>query len=397
MKRISWDFMAGNLRERRGSPNGRGASAMRMLWALQGKAPGALALCFALLTPAVAQAAVRTYYVAAQEVRWDYAPDGRDRMTGKPFSESQQEFTERGPSRIGRVYVKAVYREYTDATFMHPKPRPRAWEHLGLLGPVLRSEVGDTLKVVFKNMTSRNATIHPHGVFYAKNAEGTPYNDGTREADKGDDAVAPGKTYTYRWEVPERAGPGPSDPDTIPWLYHSHFDEPADTNAGLIGVLLISGRNRLTPQGRPKGVDREFVTLFKIFDENESPYLDRDIELFADPKRVKKEDEDFVESNLMHSINGYVFANLPGLEMRRGERVRWYLLALGNEVDLHTPHWHGNTGLLAGRRIDTLTLLPATSSMVDMVPDNPGVWMFHCHVDDHLRAGMTALYRVTEK
>jgi FtsP/CotA-like multicopper oxidase with cupredoxin domain len=31
---------------------------------------------------------------------------------------------------------------------------------------------------------------------------------------------------------------------------------------------------------------------------------------------------------------------------------------------------------------------------VDMVPDNPGTWMFHCHVDDHILAGMQALYRV---
>jgi hephaestin len=31
-----------------------------------------------------------------------------------------------------------------------------------------------------------------------------------------------------------------------------------------------------------------------------------------------------------------------------------------------------------------------------MIPDNAGVWMFHCHVNDHIAAGMTALYRVTE-
>jgi FtsP/CotA-like multicopper oxidase with cupredoxin domain len=29
-----------------------------------------------------------------------------------------------------------------------------------------------------------------------------------------------------------------------------------------------------------------------------------------------------------------------------------------------------------------------------MVPDNPGLWMFHCHVDDHMIAGMTARYEV---
>lgn len=354
-------------------------------------------LCLSLLVPAGAHAAVRTYHLAAQEVRWDYAPEGRDRMMGMPFDDDQKVFTERGPERIGRVYIKAVYREYTDASFSRLKPRPREWEHLGLLGPVLRAEVGDTIVVVFKNMTSRDATIHPHGVFYTKSSEGSPHDDGTQGADKADDAVKPGSTYTYRWEVPERSGPGPNDPDTIPWLYHSHTDAPADTNAGLIGVLLISGRGRLGPQGRPRDVDREFVALFKVFDENGSPYLERNVKAFADPKRVKPDDEGFIESNKMHGINGYLFANLPGLEMKRGERVRWYILALGNEVDLHTAHWHGNTGLAAGHRVDTVSLLPATGSVVDMVPDSPGLWMFHCHVDDHIKGGMTALYRVKEK
>jgi FtsP/CotA-like multicopper oxidase with cupredoxin domain len=31
---------------------------------------------------------------------------------------------------------------------------------------------------------------------------------------------------------------------------------------------------------------------------------------------------------------------------------------------------------------------------VDMVPDNPGTWMFHCHIDDHMEAGMAAFYKV---
>jgi hephaestin len=31
-----------------------------------------------------------------------------------------------------------------------------------------------------------------------------------------------------------------------------------------------------------------------------------------------------------------------------------------------------------------------------MVPDNIGMWMFHCHVDDHMEAGMMAMYEVTK-
>lgn len=30
----------------------------------------------------------------------------------------------------------------------------------------------------------------------------------------------------------------------------------------------------------------------------------------------------------------------------------------------------------------------------DMVPDNTGIWLLHCHVNDHITAGMITRYRV---
>ena len=71
----------------------------------------------------------------------------------------------------------------------------------------------------------------------------------------------------------------------------------------------------------------------------------------------------------MHSINGYIFGNLRGLVMRNGEKVRWYVLGMGNEVDLHTPHWHGKTlqvGVsVAARRTDVAELLPGSMVTAD--------------------------------
>jgi FtsP/CotA-like multicopper oxidase with cupredoxin domain len=32
--------------------------------------------------------------------------------------------------------------------------------------------------------------------------------------------------------------------------------------------------------------------------------------------------------------------------------------------------------------------------VVDMVPDNPGIWLYHCHVNDHIDAGMIATFEV---
>jgi hypothetical protein len=81
---------------------------------------------------------VRTYYVAADEFEWDYAPGGFNKMMGMKFEGNSKVFTERGPHRIGTVYRKALYREYTDATFTRLKARAPEWEHAGILGPILR-------------------------------------------------------------------------------------------------------------------------------------------------------------------------------------------------------------------------------------------------------------------
>jgi hephaestin len=44
--------------------------------------------------------------------------------------------------------------------------------------------------------------------------------------------------------------------------------------------------------------------------------------------------------------------------------------------------------------MDVVSLLPAGMLVADMVPDNVGTWLFHCHVADHLAAGMQTRYRV---
>jgi manganese oxidase len=335
----------------------------------------------------------RRYYIAADVVDWDYAPSGKNLITGQDFTDDENVFVGSGPDRIGRVYKKSLYREYTDATFTKLKPRPAKWEHLGMLGPVVQAEVGDKIVVTFRNNTPYPSSIHPHGVFYKKDSEGAPYADGTTGADTADDAVPQGGTHVYRWGVPERAGPGPHDGSSVMWMYHSHTNDVPDQYSGLIGPMIVTRRGMARSDGSPKDVDRQFVTMFEVSDENQSPWLQQNEEAH-EVDSAEEEDEEFGESNLMHSINGYVYGNLPGLTMKKGEHVRWYLMGMGTEVDLHTPHWHGNTVTAMGMRTDVVSLLPASMVIADMVPDDVGTWLFHCHVTDHILAGMQALYTV---
>jgi len=99
---------------------------------------------------------VRLYYIAAEDVMWNYAPGGRN-LTGTPGPENEAGIN-------STTYRKAVYHEYTDGTFTTLKPRPPEWEHLGILGPLIRAEVGDVVKVVFKNNTKFFCSMHPHGL-----------------------------------------------------------------------------------------------------------------------------------------------------------------------------------------------------------------------------------------
>lgn len=70
-----------------------------------------------------------------------------------------------------------------------------------MLGPIIRAEVGDAVKIVFRNMASHNHTMHPHGFRYAKNSEGL--SDAMQRFDGN--AVPPGGTWTYTWEAPGKA------------------------------------------------------------------------------------------------------------------------------------------------------------------------------------------------
>ena len=337
---------------------------------------------------------VRTYYIAAEETEWDYAPQGN--VLQEPFCGDADDLPGALiPNRIGMRYRKSIYREYMDGKFERLKVRSGHWRHLGILGPLLRAEVGDQIRIVFKNRTRYHASMHPHGMFYLKTSEGSGYNDQTAPGDKNDDAVAPGKEHTYEWLVTEDAGPGPADGSSVVWLYHSHVNAAKDSNAGLIGAMIVTAKGKAHPDGSPMDVDREFITLFNIYNENQSWHFESNLKQYLGSTNVVRWDDPlFMESNMKHGINGYVFGNLPLMSMYQNERVRWYLLGMGSEPDLHTSHWHGNTVLHHGRRTDVVELLPAAMKVADMRPKNPGIWMYHCHVNDHMLEGMSARYEV---
>jgi manganese oxidase len=326
----------------------------------------------AILAAQLCMAATRQYYIAAEDAVWDYAPSKRDLIHGAhlPMPWGQQ-----------TQWPKTRFIEYTDSTFSVRKPQP---EWLGILGPIIRAEVGDTIMVEFLNRSIRVHDIHPHGLRYDKSSEGAHY-----VAAGPGSIVLSGARYTYTWLADDGSGPGPADPSSIVWWYHPHTDEPSETNAGLMGPIIITAKGKAKPDGSPKDVDQEFVASFMIFDELMAKFESQTHGMNRTFKRDPSDD-----TGRFYAINGYVFGNLPGLAVKAGSRVRWYLMAMGGEQDIHTPHWHGKTVLYQNRHADVIELLPAGTATVDMVADNPGSWLFHCQVTDHMEAGMMATYTI---
>ncbi|KAI7843651.1 hypothetical protein COHA_002890 [Chlorella ohadii] len=427
---------------------------------------------------------VRRYYIEAEEETWDYAPRGADYCSGAPvpWTPEQAVFTVANSLSLGSKFTKARYIEYTDDTFKTEKERSEQDEYQGNLGPVLRAEVGDTIEVVFKNSLRYPVTIHPHGVAYLKSSEGSPYFDGTMGDDLADDSVKPGTTYKYTWHVPESSGPGPQDPSTILWMYHSHNNEVADPYAGLTGAIVVGRKGELKEDLTAKDVDREIVLFFTVYNEVASLYAnvnaqkmgftdidaweavaeenfnskatsDQALALASEELEAAKaaaapaaattaataaattgaaaapapaaaraaaaggrrlmaravaealagrqlqseeeEEEGYEESMLKHVINGYLYCNMPVMNFTQGQIVRFHVMALGTEVDLHTPNFVGQSLLVDRERRAAAGMMPGAMHSVDVVMSNPGLSLVQCRVADHISAGMRALINVT--
>jgi len=206
------------------------------------------------------------------------------------------------------------------------------------------------------------------------------------------------------WIVPERAGPGPMDGSSVMWMYHSHVDEVRDINTGLFGPIIITARSKARPDGSPNDVDREIVASFMQVEEQDSwidnkpfgPAFTDDSLAALGPIPNPHLPSDGYPWFVKFTINGFVHGSMPvaDLTIKKGQRVRWYLMASTNDFDFHAPHWHGNTVVLNGMRTDVAQLAMMQMVSADMTPDDVGTWLFHCHVSFHNEEGMAVRYRV---
>jgi FtsP/CotA-like multicopper oxidase with cupredoxin domain len=284
--------------------------------------------------------AVRESWVAAVPVTWNMLPNGHDAVTGMEYDTSQT------------VFPTVVYRRYTRGWKRPLRNTPAGSSNQDLIpGPLLRAEVGDRYVVHFKNMDKvfkRPHSMHFHGVHYKPSSDGA-YLPGVsgRDAD-----VKYGQTWTYKLTAGS---------DSVgAWPYHDHSPSMHESIlGGMYGMLSIRPRGERLP-------DREFVVVF-------------------------------AEMGTLQSIDGRAFVgNTPVFTSKVGQTVQWDVMGMGSEH--HTFHVHGHRWVARdGSDLDTQNVGPAESFRIRWEERDPGTWFYHCHVEDHMMAGMIGTYKVTKR
>ncbi|KAI4850188.1 Cupredoxin, partial [Aureobasidium sp. EXF-8845] len=293
---------------------------------------------------------VRTYYVAAEEVAWNYAPDGWDNWLGVPVQNSPHAAAAGYLNLTGSIgdswgfeFQKAVYKGYTDDTFTTQTEQPAT---NGINGPILRAEVGDVIQIMFINNLSRNyASMHSMGLYYGKQYEGSLYPNTTTGSTPNvqeQDAVPPGGCAVYKWIVSDSQAPAPGQSSRL-WSYHSFVNMPADISAGLSGPIIVYNSGGMNST---MSAHREFVVTTNTHYEARSfmagknaknanvdtsslhatgqlvqPYIGN--ESFWVPQMTNFPEVLLSDAQgpIFYSMNGYVFGNGAPYEMCRNDPV----------------------------------------------------------------------------
>ena len=96
----------------------------------------------------------------------------------------------------------------------------------------------------------------------------------------------------------------------------------------------------LNEKDERKDVNREFVVLLKVFDENRSWHTYDNLHRCGKYKRCRKlleeKDHDYMASNYMHALNGYLYAHGSPFSVCGGDTVVWHVLGFGGELDVYS-------------------------------------------------------------
>ncbi|HZQ78471.1 MAG TPA: multicopper oxidase domain-containing protein [Acidimicrobiia bacterium] len=220
-----------------------------------------------------------------------------------------------------------------------PGKKTEAYSYNGVVpGPTIKVDSGDKLKIVLKNELPESTSIHWHGIVTPNDQDGVP--------SVTQPPVKPGETYTYQFTA---VGPAVG-------MYHAHQDSQKQVPLGLEGAFLI-GEEPL-----PAGV--------KV--AQEIPMILNDY------------------GTMSFSINGKQFPATTPIVANKNDYILVHFMNEGYQI--HPMHMHGFAGKIiatdgnpdpAPTTWDTILVAPGQRISVLVKLDNPGTWLFHCHILNH--------------
>ncbi|MBI2806705.1 MAG: copper oxidase [Planctomycetes bacterium] len=234
------------------------------------------------------------------------------------------------------------------------------WGYNGSMpGPMIEAVEGDKVRIIVHNKLPEPTIMHWHGIDVPNLMDGV---EGLIQ-----DPIPPGGTYTYEFTLKQNGT----------FFYHTHVA--MQQGMGMVGLFII----------HPK------VAHY--------PPVDRDIALIIQEWAIlpgsSVHNTMSMEFNLF-TLNGQAAPYITPLVIKQGERVRIRLVNF-SAIDHHPMHLHGMqfwiTGTEGGRIPDTawypsnnVLVGVAQARDVEFIADNPGDWVFHCHMFHHMMNFMSS-------
>ncbi len=226
-------------------------------------------------------------------------------------------------------------------------------------GPLIHVQEGDDVIVHVKNMTFMPHTIHWHGIYQRNNWQ----NDGVPGVtQKG---IAPMGSFTYRWKA-EKTG-------TL-W-YHCHVNVPEHVGIrGMWGPIIVDPKE---PTKLETEVTKDVIMMLSTWDSDFAGIIGQG----GAPRDLPD----------YFSLNAKSFPLTQPVRVKKGDVLRVRFIGAGSGI--HSIHSHGHDMLVTHRDgtalpqpyyVDTLMFGSGERYDVIMKMDNPGLFIFHDHIDSHV-------------
>ncbi|OPA75252.1 copper oxidase [Paenibacillus selenitireducens] len=249
-------------------------------------------------------------------------------------------------------------------------------------GPEIRVKVGDTVKIHLNNQLKVPVSIHWHGYPVPNEMDGIP---GVTQ-----DAVAPGKTFTYEFQA------------TVPgtYWYHSHQDSVNQVDKGLYGSFIVED---------PKdNYDRDYTLVLDEWMSSSATGMqmngtsEMDNMAGMDHSQMNMGSGDMDHGNMpmeghdmsmydLYTINGKSGNSVEKLSVKKGDKVRLRLINAG--YISHQMHLHGHDFKVVSTdgqpmnnpaiiRDQLLSIAPGERYDIEFIADQPGSWLLEEHGTD---------------